>query len=514
MKKGKTVLSCLIVCLLFLSLFRVNVQASEVISYDAVLEAYRNGEQMTDWVVEARKKAAAKLGLSEYLDERSFLSIDYRNEYKIGRCENITNPNLNILVEMATAEEEEMILLAGQIQTFAETRAIVPGTTVAVTQKARVSGAGNGYFTVEGSNSYGYCAQNSNDFWNNEQVKTGKIAEWNNADVRKVLYYAPGGPGYSGPYYGSIGADMDHATFAVGKLNGDTANNTKATKYINKVKSLTDPLSLGYKAYKVDIAEPYQDVAFLAKNPNITVTITKVSSDTGTKLTGAKFELWAYTGSKYDKFVGDFTDNGNGTYSITFPFNAATASSGGSYYYMYKEVEAPEGYKIDAWIASGKGFTIDKNLNGTTSFIEENSPIVNTTVQLKKISANPDITDESNVYSLAGAEYKVYSDVGCLNEVGTFITDETGNSNILTLEPGTYYVKEIVAPNGYFLDTEVHEVNLAEGDHKVIEVTEYPSVLQLEPNKFPETGSIGNICCHSLGFLICYISLVKKRRNV
>lgn len=375
MRRLRKMLSLLLGGILCFSSFQVNVHAVENSLYDKMLDAYAEGRQMDVWIVEERKKIAEELDLLQELDSRSFLSIEYRNEHKIGRNESITDPRLNLLVEMATAEEEEMILLAGKISTFSESRSIVAGDTVAVTQKARVSGAGNGYFTVSGAASYGYCGQNSKDFWNNEQIKYGKVVEWDNATARKVLYYGPGGPGYAGPYYGSLGADMDYTTYAIGKLNGDTANNTKATAFINKVSSYKDPLIYGYKAYLVNIASPYQDVAFLSKIPDITVTLTKIASDTGAKLTGAKFELWAYTGSKYDKYVGDFTDNGDGTYSIKFPFNIATPNSGGTYYYMYKEVEPPDGYEIGTWIGSGKGFEIYKNGNGTTTFTEENSPI-------------------------------------------------------------------------------------------------------------------------------------------
>lgn len=60
---------------------------------------------------------------------------------------------------------------------------------------------------------------------------------------------------------------------------------------------------------------------------------------------------------------------------------------------------------------------------------------------LVKTSANPSITDGNSCYSLAGAVYGVYTDWNCTNQVGTFTTDEWGNSNTIELNAGTYYVK-------------------------------------------------------------------------
>jgi len=500
MRKCKKWVSLFMGCLLMCSSLFMNVSAAEEIPYDAVIDAYLNGNVMADWVVSARKHAAEKLGLSAYLDDRSFLSLEYRNEHKIGRSEAISDPNLNILVEMATVEEEEMILMAGMIQTFNMTRSISSGDTVSVTQKARVSGAGNGYFTVDGADSYGYCAQNSKDFWYNNQVKTGPAKEWDNANARKVLYYGPGGPGYSGPYYGSLGADMDYTTFAVGKLNGDTANNTKSTAYINKVSGYTDPIVYGYKAYIADIANPYQDVAFLSKSSVLVdLTITKRSADDlnsgkSTYLTGAEFEIYAWTGNAYTKFVTKSIDNGDGTYT----FKGIDRSLSSDATFLVKEIKAPSGYTLGYYTNSEKDKSDLTNWGGRQFLLQEDGSWTcyslkdhtnqsigftfydypNGKLSLLKSSSSPGITDGNDCYSLSGAVYKVYSDVDLKHEVGTFTTDATGKSNEIILAPGTYYVKESVAPKGYALDTTSHKVVLDKGGSQVLKVTDLP---QLDP---------------------------------
>ncbi len=64
-------------------------------------------------------------------------------------------------------------------------------------------------------------------------------------------------------------------------------------------------------------------------------------------------------------------------------------------------------------------------------------------------------------YSLAGAEYQLYTDKACTVKAkdsggknAVLITDENGDSNVLQMAPGTYYAKEIKPGKGYRLDTD------------------------------------------------------------
>ncbi len=606
----------------------VTAFAQETSLYDRMLTAYKAGNSMDDWVVEARRSIAEELGLLEELDERSFLSINYVNQNNL----DLSDEKLNLLVEMATTAEEEAILRNGKIPERSvintskiQSRTINVGAgAVTVIQMPRVSGAYNGYFSVNNdggySDSYGYCAQNSKKFWNNGGAKVGSISEWDNAEARKALYYGPGGPGYAGYYYGSLGADMDYTTFTVGQLNGDTHNNTKANAYRSFLSSKADPILYGYKAYKADIPAPYQDVAFLNYSPvttsltiskrsqtdlysgdgdkylsgatfglytwngsayanriatatdngngtytfhnvsrystvdgwflvkeevakagystdylkfneddagayntfggrqfvldsnlnwscfslrnhphpdwgytffdypnNVTVTITKKDSESGEKLTGAEFELWAYRGGnvesasgnpEYSYKVGDFQDNEDGTYSITFPFDLATFN-GNRYWYMYKETKAPEGYTKDSHAASGYGFCFDANGNGTKEFVVENE--MATAIQIQKSSTNPEITENNDCYSLAGAKYTIYKDSDCTEEVLTLETDVTGSTVKRTLIPGTYWIKETTAPKGFVLDEEVHEITIIENQINEFSFEDKPLVKEFDP---------------------------------
>lgn len=85
---------------------------------------------------------------------------------------------------------------------------------------------------------------------------------------------------------------------------------------------------------------------------------------------------------------------------------------------------------------------------------------------LKK-SANTDITDNNDCYSLADAVYGVYKSEADAksdkNKVTSLKTKDTGWSNTAELEAGTYYLKEVTAPKGYALSSEINKVTITAG---------------------------------------------------
>ena len=80
---------------------------------------------------------------------------------------------------------------------------------------------------------------------------------------------------------------------------------------------------------------------------------------------------------------------------------------------------------------------------------------------LHKDSSNKTLTDGNDCYSLAGAEYGVYTDSNCSNKVATLTTNVNGNANTVSLNPGRYYVKETKAPKGYFTDSQVYTADVS-----------------------------------------------------
>ena len=81
-------------------------------------------------------------------------------------------------------------------------------------------------------------------------------------------------------------------------------------------------------------------------------------------------------------------------------------------------------------------------------------------LKITKISGNTIYTAGNNCYSLAGAEYTVYSDEGLTTSVGTITTDETGEGTLENLQRGNHYIKETKAPKGYAIASEVEKVSI------------------------------------------------------
>lgn len=95
-------------------------------------------------------------------------------------------------------------------------------------------------------------------------------------------------------------------------------------------------------------------------------------------------------------------------------------------------------------------------------------------LKLKKASSNPGISDNNPCYSLEGATYGVYSDSGCTQQVGTLTCNASGDSNVIDIAPGTYYVKETKAGKSYALDEGIHQVNVSGGQTATVNVTDAP----------------------------------------
>ncbi|MDU2936266.1 MAG: prealbumin-like fold domain-containing protein [Clostridiales bacterium] len=425
MKILKKILSLMLICILFSTTVHAQGETLDTNKdeiYEKVLEAYRKGDKMSEEVVTARKQAAEQLGLEAFLDERAFLSVDYRNEQEIEKDGAIKDPALDILIEMATEEEMQAVLAKSQMKaTLARSqiklnrmseRAFTPGQTVGVTQMPRVSGAGNGYFSIDGANSYGYCAENKKNFWSNYGTKYGEITEWDDAVARKILYYSPGGPGYAG---NNLGYDMDNATFAVGYQNGSCNNNGRAKNYIASLEGKADPIMLGFHAYKVNITpDSYQDVAFLGYAPSKgTLTLKKESANPGLtngnscySLEGAVFGVYSSSSLSGASRVGTLTTDANGN-SDTLQLDAKT--------YYVKELTAPKGFALDP---SVKEVTVTADQKAVVTFkdLPQMDPVG---ILLGKVDAETNQNKPQGSATLQGAQFtvKYYAGLWAVNTI-------------------------------------------------------------------------------------------------
>ena len=101
-------------------------------------------------------------------------------------------------------------------------------------------------------------------------------------------------------------------------------------------------------------------------------------------------------------------------------------------------------------------------------------------VKLKKTSANPEITDGNDCYSLALATYGIYSSqknaANNVNRLGVLATNSAGESNTVSgIEAGyVYFVKEISAPKGYALDPTVYPIYVEANKTTTLTVKDVP----------------------------------------
>lgn len=200
--------------------------------------------------------------------------------------------------------------------------------------------------------------------------------------------------------------------------------------------------------------DAYQNLFMVAQN---TLTIKKVDSVTLKGLPGATFSV-TYTpdgknsfGSK--KSMGSYTTGSDGTVKVCLPPGN----------YVIKETKPPKNYSLNS--ASQTANFIKK---GAITVTFKDDKLIK--IQLQKTSANPELTKGNSCYSLAGAEYSIYTNKSCSKDsyFGFIRTDANGfgvygdgldskgkhvGSDVTNR---TYYAKETKAPKGYKLDTTVY----------------------------------------------------------
>ncbi len=201
--------------------------------------------------------------------------------------------------------------------------------------------------------------------------------------------------------------------------------------------------------YDVEIDEEPQGVIEFKNAHYGQIKILKVD-ETGAPLAGAKFDIYRGT----EKIAENLIASG----LVTNDEGVIVEGELVPGKYLVVETEAPYGYHL----CSEPEAIVEVVSHETASVAMENPAIKRGRIGVAK-------EDRSSGERLPGAVIGVYSDEACTVELAKFTTTTEPQYTEL-LMPGTYYVKELEAPEGYILNPEsaVQTVELAEGGEELV----------------------------------------------
>ena len=307
-------------------------------------------------------------------------------------------------------------------------------TTMEIMHQTPVSQFGSGlpYDWLAGASNYKNLIENGNisayAFRTKQELLSSGLAE--KGDI--ILMWWSNSPG-------ADGAD-NHIGFFWGEASDDDVMWHSGTEPSsgNQISEIT-PKTPGsfYILIKIEPLQPKE----------YTVTLTKTSADVSITQGNSAYSLAGATYNVYEgtsgtgSVVATFTTDEAGHATLSTPLEDGT--------YSVKEVTPPKGYKLDEKIYT---FTIN---GADTSLSVEDEPGT-LTLKLKKKDSQTGSTPQGNA-SLAGAVYQVSYQLGGQTVTEELTSDASGNLGTLEGLPlGTVTVKELTAPEGYRLDTEVH----------------------------------------------------------
>ncbi|WP_409967720.1 SpaA isopeptide-forming pilin-related protein [Bengtsoniella intestinalis] len=198
-----------------------------------------------------------------------------------------------------------------------------------------------------------------------------------------------------------------------------------------------------------------QDVVMVEfeNQPDSGLIITKLDSSTGEPLADATFQITTDDGTVVGTGNGYYTTDATGTIHIP---NLTTDT------YIVTEITAPDGYVLD-----GTPQTVKLIYGETHNLTFYNDPTGGLVIQ--KLDS---VTGEA----LSGAVFKVTTSDGTyvanyggtVSSNGLYTTDAYGQIHIIDLDPGTYIVTEVTAPDGYILDSTSQTVRIYENDTQTL----------------------------------------------
>ena len=283
-----------------------------------------------------------------------------------------------------------------------------------------------------------------------------------------------------------------------------------------------------------------KDNSETSKIQHITVTdkenhirLYKYDVETDLPLKNAEYLVYNVT---RDKEVGRYQTDDSGIIDLYKLDNSCV--------YYAQEIKAPNGFEIN-----DKKFYFEFDSDGHVHISDMNDPDVDRNIfdindkgdmtislsnKLKWFKLNLNKVNDLDK-KLAGAEFTLYKDKDCTQEVVRETTDDKGNLLFDKVEAGLYYLKETKAPAGYRKLTDPIKVEFkcidgvhtflvndkvisdSEGDYSMtVENGWYVgnmTVVNIRGSKLPATGSKGTVILTGAGICLCLAGLMYKRKK-
>lgn len=178
-----------------------------------------------------------------------------------------------------------------------------------------------------------------------------------------------------------------------------------------------------------------------AKNETFTFVLSEKTDGGNVPVAGAVYEI------KTGESSSTFSTDANGKFTLKENQTAKFESLFKNKVYLVEEVDIPQRYSLEN-TEEQSGKPAD---NPTFVF---NNAYGKAALTLTKVSA----LDQTIL--LEEAEFGIYTDQDCQNEIGTMVTKADGKAESEFLYPGNYFVKEKKAPDKYELNTTVYPVTI------------------------------------------------------
>lgn len=210
----------------------------------------------------------------------------------------------------------------------------------------------------------------------------------------------------------------------------------------------------------------------LDSEPSAEITIKKTAAHGTITMTNEKYTAGAITIKKVDEknkpLAGaDFTLLPVGVKKTTGENGEAVFDGLTEETYTIIETKAPTGYgKLEGSVTVNIQANGTANVEGTVpGNLKFNGKSVILTWENTRAHGSISITKTDGNQPLSGAFFGLYKDAAAAEKpIDIQQTDKNGKALFADLEAGTYYVKEIAAPNGYALSDVVHTFIIGNGE--------------------------------------------------